>query len=97
MYANYLQHLHFFVPWPAEIARQEKSVSPFLTTPSFYELNYKINPTHLTSNEKNNITWLVVEPTHLKNMLVKTDHFPNFRGENKTYFKTPPSYIPREN
>ena len=26
--------------------------------------------------------WLVFKPTHLKNMLVKLDHFPNFRGEN---------------
>ena len=26
--------------------------------------------------------WLVVEPTHLKNMLVKLEIFPNFRGEN---------------
>ena len=29
--------------------------------------------------------WLVVEPTHLKNMNVKLDHFPNFRGANKKY------------
>ena len=28
---------------------------------------------------------LVVEPTHLKNMLVKLDHLPRVRGENKTY------------
>ena len=27
--------------------------------------------------------YLVVEPTHLKNMLVKLDHFPNFRDEHK--------------
>ena len=27
--------------------------------------------------------WLVVEPTHLKNMLVKLEVFPNFRGEHK--------------
>jgi len=27
----------------------------------------------------------VVEPTHLKNMLVKMDHFPGDRGENKKY------------
>ena len=30
--------------------------------------------------------WLVVEPTHLKNMLVKNGFiFPKFRGENQTY------------
>ena len=29
--------------------------------------------------------WLVVEPTHLKNMLVKLDHFPKDRGEHKKY------------
>ena len=34
--------------------------------------------------------WLVVEPTHLKNMLVKLEIFPNFRGENKTHLKPPP-------
>ena len=28
------------------------------------------------------IIWLVVEPTHLKNMLVKLDHLPKDRGEN---------------
>ena len=32
----------------------------------------------------------MVEPTPLKNMLVKLDHFPNFRGENKKSLKTPP-------
>ena len=31
--------------------------------------------------------------THLKNMLIKLDHFPN-RGENKTYLKPPPSKPP---
>ena len=34
---------------------------------------------------------LAVEPTHLKNMLVRLDHFPNFRGENKKYLKPPPT------
>ena len=34
-------------------------------------------------------TRLVVEPTHLKNMLVKLDHFPNFRDENKQCLKPP--------
>ena len=32
---------------------------------------------------KTNSDWLVVEPTHLKKMLVKLDHFPKFRDENK--------------
>ena len=32
----------------------------------------------------------MVEPTHLKNMLVKLDHFPKVRGENKKYLKPPP-------
>ena len=27
----------------------------------------------------------MVEPTHLKNLLVKSDHFPKVRGENKKY------------
>ena len=34
---------------------------------------------------------LVVEPTHLKNMIVKLEILPKFRGENNKYFKTPPS------
>ena len=29
--------------------------------------------------------WLVVEPTHLKNMFVKLDHLPYGKGENKKY------------
>ena len=37
------------------------------------------------------IVWLVVEPTQLKNMLVKLDHFPKVRGENTKYLKPPPS------
>ena len=39
------------------------------------------------------IIWLVVEPTHLKNMLVKLDHFPRVRGENKKNELPPPSYV----
>ena len=34
---------------------------------------------------------LLVVSTHLKNMLVKLDHFPNFRGDNKKQLKPPPS------
>ena len=37
---------------------------------------------------------LVVEPTHLKNMIVKLDHFPKFRGENKKYSKPQPRKCP---
>ena len=37
------------------------------------------------------IYWLVVEPTHLKNMPVKMgSSSPKFRGENKKYLKPPP-------
>jgi len=32
-----------------------------------------------------NMAMLVVEPTYLKNMLVKLDHFPRVREENKQY------------
>jgi len=32
----------------------------------------------------------VVEPTHLKNMLLKLETFPKVRDENKKYFKPPP-------
>ena len=32
--------------------------------------------------------WLVVEPTHLQNMLVKVDHFPNFRVNIQKIFET---------
>ena len=38
--------------------------------------------------------WLVGGWTNplKKNMIVKLDHFPNFRGENKKSLKPPPSY-----
>ena len=36
--------------------------------------------------------WLVVEPTHLKNMLVKMGSSSPNRGENKKYLKPPPSH-----
>ncbi len=39
--------------------------------------------------------FLVVEPTHLKNMLVKLDHETPNRDEHKTYFQPPPSF-PKE-
>ena len=29
----------------------------------------------------------MVEPTHLKNMMVKLDHLPRYRGENKKVFE----------
>ena len=32
---------------------------------------------------------------HLKNILVKLDHFPNFRGENKKSLNAPPSLAPK--
>jgi len=38
--------------------------------------------------------WLVVEPTHLKNISQNGFIFPNFRGENKKSLKPPPS-IPK--
>ena len=37
----------------------------------------------------------MVEPTRLKNMLVKLDHFPRDRGENNKYLKPPPIEIHR--
>ena len=39
--------------------------------------------------------WLVVEPTHLKNMLVKLDHETPGKDENKQYLK-PPSKWPHK-
>ena len=38
------------------------------------------------------VFWLVVEPTHLKNMLVKLDHCPQIGMEIKKYAKPPPSF-----
>ena len=38
------------------------------------------------------VNWLVVEPTHLKKMLVKLGSSSPNRGENKRYLKPPPSY-----
>ena len=42
---------------------------------------------------------VVVEPTHLKNMIVKLDHIPKFRGGNKKKLKPPPRWrcTPSEN
>ena len=37
-----------------------------------------------------NQSWLVVEPTLLKNMLVEMGIFPKVRGENTKYLKPPP-------
>ena len=37
---------------------------------------------------------MVVEPTHLKNMLVKLDHFHKDRGKIKKSFKPPPTTLP---
>ena len=39
------------------------------------------------------VNWLVVS-THLKNKLVKLDHFTNFWDENKKYVKPKPPSIP---
>ena len=46
------------------------------------------NTSFCKKNTDRTIFWLVVEPTHLKNMLVKLDHFPNFRDEHKKSFET---------
>ena len=35
----------------------------------------------------------MVEPTHLKNLLVKLDHFPRVWGENKKSLKPPTSFL----
>ena len=50
----------------------------------------KLNPPKFTPFKTDAfmmLHWLVVEPTHLKNMPVKLDIFPNLRGENKKYLK----------
>ena len=39
------------------------------------------------------VVWLVVEPTHLKNMLIKLKYLPQIRGENKKDSKPPPSCL----
>ena len=41
--------------------------------------------------KKSELRWLVVEPTPLKNMLVKMGSSSPNRGENKRYLKPPPS------
>ena len=50
--------------------------------------NLVLSSTMGTSDKKH--IELVVEPTHLKNMLVKLDHFPICRGENNKMFELPP-------
>jgi len=42
----------------------------------------KHGPPNHSRREDDRETTLVVEPTHLKNMIVKMGIFPNFRGEN---------------
>ena len=37
--------------------------------------------------------WLVVEPTQVKNMIVKLEIFPKDPGEHKKYLKPPPSFL----
>ena len=47
--------------------------------------------TKKTLKKKRHIgSWMVVEPTHLKNMIVKLEILPNFRGEHKKRLKPPP-------
>ena len=49
---------------------------------------------HLFEHPAKYHTWLVVEPTHLKNMSQIGFIFPNFRGENIfSYLKPPPGYV----
>ena len=48
----------------------------------FFKKAHRISP--------KKVNYLVVEPTHLKNMLVKLDHFPGVRGKNKKYLKPKP-------
>ena len=43
------------------------------------------------SQDPKNASWLVVEPTHLKNMLVKLGNFPKFQGENTIKYLKPPA------
>ena len=44
------------------------------------------------SAKNNRASWWFF-PTHLKNMLVKLDHFPRDRDENQKYLKPPPSRV----
>ena len=37
--------------------------------------------------------WLVVEPTHLKTMLAKLNHFPRVRNKNKKSLKPPTKFL----
>ena len=46
---------------------------------------------HTVSFHKRTGRWFTVS-THLKNMLVKFDHFPRVSGESKKWLKPPPKY-----
>ena len=60
--------------------------------PFVYSLT--INHIHCYVSEAGGyIIWLVVEPTHLKNMIVKLVVSSPSRGENKKCLKPPPSHI----
>ena len=45
--------------------------------------------------QRSMVFWLVVEPTHLKNISQNGFIFPNFRGGSKKYFSPPPSFMRR--
>ena len=67
---------------------------PIIDTPCYHAwpLNWLFELVVCSGWQDQLFFYLVFEPTHLKNMLVKLDHFPRDRGENKKCLKPPPSF-----
>ena len=68
---------------------------PIIDTPCYHAwpLNWLFELVVCSGWQDQLFFYLVFEPTHLKNMLVKLDHFPRDRGENKKCLKPPPSFL----
>ena len=82
----------------SEKCRYQKKTPPSLPRPNFDKPTFLGQQTLLLESEKTkHCFWLVVEPTPLKNMIVKLGpSSPNFRGENlKNSSKPPPSMFCR--
>ena len=74
--------------------QQNQSYRPgFLVISHVFFYRNKSADSHADCHVKEVYDWLVVEPTHLKNMIVKIGIFPKVRGENKKIFETPAQYF----
>ena len=59
--------------------------------PGAWRGGFQVSSFHVFHSILDMVYWLVVEPTHLKNMIVKLGSSSPGRGENIKYLKPPPS------